>query len=99
MTITRYAAQRDSNEDAIVRALVHAGCRVQRLSAKGVPDLLVGTPAYTGHDGLGAIVLLEVKTAKGALTDDQDTFFEIWAGYPVYVVRSVDDALKAVGRL
>lgn len=98
MSLTRYAAKRDPNEDDIVRALIHAGCRVQRLSAKGVPDLLVGTPAQTGHDGLGAIVLMEVKTTKGKLTDDQEIFFDVWADYPVYVVRTADDALKAVGR-
>ena len=98
MTLTRHAAKRDPNEDDIVRALVYAGCRVQRISAKGVPDLLVGTPSHTGHDGLGAIVLLEVKTAKGKLTDDQKVFFDVWQGYPVYVVHSVDDALKVVGR-
>lgn len=53
----------------------------------GCPDLLVG---------LGRrLVLLEVKTAKGKLTPDQELFDAV--GWPVRVVRTVDEALQAVG--
>jgi len=84
----RQAARRDGNEEQIVIALQAGGCSVIRLSQKGVPDLLVGRQGVT--------FLLEVKEAKGALTDDQETFFENWQGC-AYIVRSVEDALEVVG--
>lgn len=84
----RQAAKRDANEPEIVNALRECGCSVTRLSQKGVPDLLVGR-----H---GVNYLFEVKEAKGKPTDDQIEFFETWEG-DVCIVRTVEEALKAVG--
>lgn len=84
----RQAAKRDGNESEIVSALEAVGCVVHRLSQKGIPDLLVGRQGVT--------YLLEVKERKGALTDDQETFFETWNGC-AYIVRTVEDALEVVG--
>lgn len=86
----RQAARRDSNEGEIVRALEAVGCSVTRLSQKGVPDLL------TSRNGVN--YLLEVKEGKAKLTEDQEAFFAYWQGQ-VCVVRSVEDALRAVGAI
>jgi len=88
MSIHRQAAKRDANEAAIVKALEQLGCTVQRLSATGCPDLLVG---YHGVNWL-----FEVKVAKGTLTDDELFWHELWNGQ-VAVIRSVDDALRVMG--
>lgn len=90
MGLHGYSARRDSNESDIIDTLRAAGCTVKALSAKSIPDLLVG---YNG-----ANYLLEVKMPKNDLTDDQITFFETWEGQCV-VVRTPEEALKAVGLL
>jgi hypothetical protein len=60
----------------------------------GVPDLLVGLPNRR-------LILLEVKDgskvpSKRKLTADQVTWHVEWAGWPVYVVESIDHALNVV---
>ena len=89
MSLHRRAARRDKNESEIVAALVKAGATVVPLSAAGCPDLLCGFR--------GSTFLLEVKAEKGRLTPDQLAWHKAWEGYPVKVVRSVDDALQAIG--
>lgn len=73
-----------------MEALRDHGCTVTSLAAvgRGVPDLLVGH-LRTNH-------LLEVKGAKGRLTPDQERWVGAWRG-AVHVVRTVEDALRAVG--
>lgn len=88
MSLHRLAARRDKNEPAIVEALVRAGATVVPLSATGAPDLLVGFRGQT--------YLLEVKAEKGKLTPDQLAWHMEWEGYPVKVVRSIEDALTAI---
>lgn len=85
MTIWRRAAKRDENEEAIVRALTSAGCRTWRLSRPF--DLLV-------HRS-GVWHVLEVKRASGRLTAAQER--DIAGGLPVHVVRTAEEALRAVG--
>lgn len=101
MSIHRQAAKRDANEPEIIAALKAAGCSVQQLSGKGVPDLLVGCPVmgrnYIFHDQL-INLLMEVKAPKAKLTEDQATWHSEWLGQ-VIIVRSIEDALAAVGRL
>lgn len=85
---------RDRNQREIVDALERIGCSVVDLSAAGVaglPDLLVGRHGRT--------LLLEVKTPIGKLRPAQTEFFETWRGTPPRVVRSVDEALRAVWSL
>jgi len=88
----RLAAKVDGNQKSIVKGLRARGVRVLVLSrvGKGCPDLLAGTPR--------ANTLLEVKTDDGDLTPAQAAFFASWPG-PKAVVRSLDEALAAVGRL
>jgi len=93
----RRAAKRDANEAEIVAALEQVGCAVQRLNEGGVPDLLVGFR--------GRYHLLEVKLPLGVeggeshrtLTPKQRAWWRGWKGPPPVIVRSVDEALRAIG--
>ena len=89
----RRAARIDANHVAIVDALRAVGASVQTLSAKGVPDLLVG---WRGRN-----LLFEVKDSakipsQQRLTPDQQVWHAAWRGQ-VTVVNSIDSALKALG--
>ena len=85
----RRAAKRDATENAIVDALLEAGCRVQYLSqGGGVPDLLVRTPA-------GQWQVLEVKSPGGGLTDQQVLWMKHYG--PIPVVQTPKEALAAIG--
>lgn len=95
MSVRRTAAKRDANERDIIEVLRAAGCSVQQLSARGVPDLLVGYEDM--RTGEPRNVLMEVKTPKGKLTPDEREWLDAWRGQ-VVVVRSVDDALRVIGR-
>lgn len=93
--MTRYAKATDANQRAIVTALRRAGALVHDLSAagEGTPDLLVGWRRQ--------LLLFEVKDGSEppsarALTTAQQVFHRAFAGYPVHVVESVDDALRVL---
>lgn len=93
----RRAAKVDANHGDIVRALRAVGCSVQSLAmvGAGCPDLAVG---YRGRN-----FLLEVKDGSKApsarkLTPDEARWHEGWRG-TVVTVRTVDEALRAVGAL
>jgi hypothetical protein len=88
----RRAAKIDDNQRSIVDALRAIGASVQTLApvGQGCPDLLVG---YKGHN-----YLLEVKDGNKVasarrLTPLQEVWHRQWAGSPVAVVRSPDEAL------
>lgn len=85
MSLHRYAAKRDANERSIIAALEKLGCSVEQLD---VIDLLVFRA--------GEFRLLEVKARKGRLTPRQIAFRR---RFPVHVVRTVREALMAVGLL
>lgn len=82
MTLNRYAKRRDQNEPEIVEALRQAGCEVER---RDDYDLHVKRA--------GKEYRLEVKMPNGKLTRRQQQR----ADQDVIVVRSVTDALRAVG--
>jgi Holliday junction resolvase len=88
----RRAAKVDANQDAIVVALRAAGASVQSLAAvgKGCPDLLC---AFRG-----LMYLLEVKRDKAQPNELQVRWHEGWRA-AVHVVRTPDDALRAVGAI
>lgn len=87
----------DANQAPIVDALREVGAHVVYL--KQPVDLLVGWRSNT--------FLLEVKRPLGprggkngsTLTPDQTDFFRDWRGGTLVVVRSVDEALAAIGAL
>jgi hypothetical protein len=89
MSLARWAKRRDSTEKAIREALLAAGCRVWTLDRPF--DLLVGHA--------GRFTVLECKGAKGRMTAGQlQELRDCQAGgLPVYLVRTPEDALQAVG--
>ena len=89
MSLARYAKKRDGNEAPIVEALRKAGADVWLLDRP--VDLLVG---YNQR-----LYGFEVKTDKGRLTDQQETDLATCRrrNYPVFVIRSAEDALQAIG--
>lgn len=99
-----YARKRDDNEAAIVKALRAAGASVKQLDGAGVPDLIVGHNGYT--------YLLEVKVpsrldgkahtrtaqgGEGELTEAQVKWWSEWRGAKAIIVRSIEEALLAIG--
>ena len=86
----RRAAKRDGNECEIVTALRGAGYAVERLSAPGLPDLLVAKA--------GRMHLLEIKAKGGSLTAAQRSWMQHWPA-AVWVVTSPEEALEAVSVL
>ena len=88
MSLRKYGNQRDANEPEIIAALEKVGASVYPLD---LPlDLLVG---YRGKT-----YLVEVKSEKGRYTEGQEEFMETWRGQ-IDVVRSVDQALQAIGAI
>lgn len=100
----RRAARTDATHAAIVKALRQVGCKVSDTSriGGGFPDLVVRRDcigvAVIGHRlwyDSSRILLMEVKTPKGKLTPEQEAFIKDWP--ETVIVRSVEEALKAVG--
>lgn len=85
-----FAHRIDSVQAEVVRALEQAGAFVFDCSAlgRGFPDLFV---VFRGH-----VFLLECKTPGGQLTAAEKRFAML-CPWPVHIVRSADDALKAIG--
>ena len=79
----RYAARRDVNEPELVALFKAQGCKVQRLSQTGVPDLLI--------EWNGRFALVETKSPKGTLTAAQRCF-----SMPFWIVRDELDAARIV---
>jgi hypothetical protein len=89
VSLHRQAARRDANEPEIVQALRSAGAVVWQLPKPF--DLLVGFSGW--------LVGLEVKGPKGKLTPEQREDFALARdrGLPIFVVRTPEEALKAIG--
>lgn len=81
------ARKADANQREIVWALRTAGWLIRHTHT--VP-LFVDLVAY--HPARGVIRLIEIKTDKGGLTRSQADM--LTNGWPVAIVRSVDDAIK-----
>ena len=93
MSLYRRAPRRDRNEREVIDALAAMGAAVLPLSGAGVPDLLV---AYRTR-----LYLLEVKVSRGTLTEAQEATVASLGhvGVQVHVVRTAEDALKAIGAI
>jgi hypothetical protein len=83
----RHAAKRDANEGVIVEYLRKAGCKVDRISGTGTPDLLIG---YHGIN-----LLMEVKMPGKKLRPAQEEWHAEWPGQKA-VVETVDDAAAVI---
>jgi Holliday junction resolvase len=91
----------DKNQKEIVEALREIGCSVYVTASVGhdFPDLVVGTP-YKVPDWVklnGTVVLMEIKTDTGKLSEGQEKFISEFKGACI-VVRNIEDALRAVGK-
>ena len=91
----RLRSRVDANQAEITAALRKIGASVQPIHTlgRGVPDLLVCF--------LGVLYLIEVKDgnqppSRQRLTDDERKWRVSWGG-PVYMARSVDEALRIFG--
>ena len=84
----RLRGRTDANQSDILDALRAVGAEVRSVAAlgSGMGDLLV---CFRRR-----LTLMEVKTVRGQLTPDQVAFHRRW---PVQIVRTVDDALDAIG--
>lgn len=81
-----YARRTDSTHTEVIKTLRQCGWKVADTSR--LPKF-VDAVAY--HPGRDSLRLVEIKSAKGKMTDAQDLFMAL--GFPVHVLRSVDDAL------
>lgn len=81
--LPRYAARRDKSEPEIVDALKAFGFSVQRISAKDVPDLVLGK--------LGITRIVEVKSPGEDLTEGQSRWWGNWNGNGAIVLRTLAD--------
>jgi radical SAM superfamily enzyme with C-terminal helix-hairpin-helix motif len=86
MTLARYANRRDDNEQSIVDALEKCGCVVFRLDRPA--DLLVFLGARCWP--------MEIKRAKGKLTEQQIEDRKRLAPNAIPVVRTPEEALAVV---
>lgn len=91
----RKRGRTDRNQAEIVYSLRKAGCSVQDLHAigQGCPDILVARG--------GVLVLMEIKDGMAKpsarqLTLDEIRFHRTWQS-KIYVVETIEDALKAIG--
>jgi len=90
----RFNHRRDANEPLIVEYLEKAGCMVDRINGKDIPDLLCLHPN-------GKFFLVEVKTPAGKLKPGQRDWFAKarQRNSLVFVCQEVEDvglALKVV---
>jgi hypothetical protein len=79
----------DQNQKAITDALKAVGARIFDMSGcgYGAPDICVLKPNKRD------VVLIEIKTEKGALKKSQVDAHQEW---PVKVVRTIQEALEAI---
>lgn len=75
----------DVNQGEIVRAFRQCGASVKVLSqvGAGFPDLLIG---WRGEN-----ILVEVKSGRGKLRENQKEFREVWRGKKPVVIRTTDE--------
>lgn len=97
--MSRFEYHADDNSEAIDQALKGAGAKVWPLdkAGDGVPDRLVGFRRR--------LFLLEIKNPetenqakpRKSLRPDQIAFHDFFAGYPVFIVFTPQQALAAIG--
>lgn len=93
MSLHRRNPRRDENEPEITEALRSIGAMVEQNSAKGRPDLHV---IYRGQ-----VREIEVKGKNGKLTPAQKEYHAraLEHGYVIPIVRTIDEALQAIGAI
>jgi hypothetical protein len=90
----RRAAHVDSTQPVIVKALRAVGASVKRITSPdgdGCWDLLAG---FRGAD-----FKLEVKGPSTPVSPGQLKLHTSWRGAPTFVVRTPEEALRAIGAI
>ncbi len=80
----RRAAKRDTSEPEVIDTLERLGWSVGRWSAKGAPDLVIAKDHW--------LFLVECKTGKGKLTEDQQAWHARWRGLKPIILRDATEA-------
>lgn len=90
------ACKVDNNQKVIVKALLQVGAKVWDTTkvGNGFPDLLV---SFQGKDYKMEIKNPNTSYGKKGFNKNQKRFVDAWKGSPVFLVSSVDDALKVIG--
>jgi hypothetical protein len=83
MSLNRYAKKRDIAEPEVVSTLKQCGFSVERMDQP--VDLLVGFRRKT--------FLVEVKTGKRKLNENQRTFVAEWRGSEIVTLRDAQEAM------
>jgi hypothetical protein len=103
----RRAARVDENQSEIVAALRYAGASVLHLHqvGGGAPDVLASgiLECPDCRHRMASNFLIEIKDgskppSRQKLTPDEQEFHDNWRGQ-VAIARTIDDALRIVGRL
>lgn len=81
MSIKRFNAKRDANEPEIIDKFESLGASVESIDTPC--DLIVGYGNIS--------ILVEVKTEKGVLTENQKDFIRDWKGQ-YCIVRTTEEA-------
>jgi Holliday junction resolvase len=86
----RFIAKKDDNQRSIVRDLVTIGFSVWETHqlGSGKPDLVIALRGETA--------VVEIKSEKGKLNEQQSDFFKLWQGKKI-VARCTSDVLKEWG--
>jgi hypothetical protein len=92
----KYGAKKDQNHAAIVQVMQQCGVPVYDLSSagRGIPDCIAWVKEQWR--------LVEIKNPKTGygrrgLNPVQQKWIDQWRGGPIFVLKSVDDALAFVG--
>ncbi len=82
--------RRDENEVSVCSYLRASGYLVWQIQGVGIPDLLVW--------GRGFFSVIEVKGAKGKLTEAQRRWHAVFEGEraPVFTARSGEEAVRMI---
>jgi hypothetical protein len=85
MSLNRYAKRRDIAEPEVVKTLRGCGFSVERIDRP--VDLLVGVPRTRRTH------LVEVKTGKRKLNENQRDFVDVWRGSEIVTLRDAQEAM------
>lgn len=85
MSLNRYAKKRDIAEPEVVKTLRDCGFSVERIDRP--VDLIVGVPRTRRTH------LVEVKTGKRKLNENQREFVDVWRGSEIVTLRDAQEAM------
>jgi hypothetical protein len=85
LSLNRWAKKRDIAETEVVKTLRDCGFSVERIDRP--VDLIVGVPRTRRTH------LVEVKTGKSKLNENQREFVDVWRGSEIVTLRDAQEAM------